>query len=86
MDMQQIENKVIMLLAAFEGSLPGQQLSEMRELAEAGEPGIALENLCTQLYEYDVIVSHERQQEIALVGKAMGIAESTWQKLEQGSQ
>jgi hypothetical protein len=28
----------------------------MRELVDAGEPGIALENLCTQLYEYDVSV------------------------------
>lgn len=84
MDMQQIENTVIAILADFGGSLPGEQLSEMRELVEAGEPGVALENLCTQLYEYDVVVSVERQREIAMVGTAMGLPESTWQKLDEG--
>jgi len=84
MDMQQIENTVIVILSDFDGSLPVEQLSEMRELVKAGEPGVALENLCSQLYEYDVVVPQVCQREIAKVGAAMGLPERTWKKLDGG--
>lgn len=81
--MRKIETKVLDLIDAFEGSLPVSQLSDMRELAEAGEPGVALENLCTQLCEHDVFVSPECKHAIIGVAKAMRLAESTWQMLDQ---
>jgi hypothetical protein len=36
-----------------EGLLPQRDISSIWELIDAGEPGIAFENLCTQLYEYE---------------------------------
>ena len=53
MDRQGIKSGLIMAIHAFEGQLPAEQLKDMRELVLAGEPGVALENLCTQAFEYD---------------------------------
>jgi hypothetical protein len=39
-------------IGEFSGQLPPEQLDGMRELAKAGEPGIALENLLAQIAEY----------------------------------
>ena len=84
MDINMIANRMLAILACTEASLPAEQMSDMRELVEAGEPGIALENLCTQLCEYNVVVSASYRHEVAAIGRAMGLAESTWQKLAEG--
>ncbi len=52
-------------------------------LTEAGEPGIALENLCTQLFEYDVTITVSIQERLAMLGRAMGLEESQWNKLRK---
>lgn len=79
-DMREIEVRMLALLAAFEAQLPAEQLAEMRELAEANEPGIALEMLCSELHELDVIVTPEHGREIDDLGKAMGMTDSVWLK------
>ncbi|TWU00429.1 hypothetical protein Pla108_13800 [Botrimarina colliarenosi] len=81
MDMQAIEDELVAIIVGFERELPAAQVAEMQELTKAGEPGIALENLCTQLYEYDVAVDTVRLQQIAAVGHLMGIDENYWQAL-----
>jgi len=43
------------------GRLPAEQLAE--SLVKAGEPGIALENLWTQLEQYDVPVPADMARE-----------------------
>lgn len=40
-------------------TLPGEDVDSIWELIDAGEPGIALENLRTQLKEYDVQVDSQ---------------------------
>lgn len=82
MEMQDIENQLVAVISGFAGQLPGEQITEMQELARAGEPGIALENLCTQLYEYDVVVSRDRLNQLSLLGKAMGTKPTYWEQLE----
>ncbi len=80
---REIGMRMLALLEAFEGQLPAEQLAEMRELAEANESGIALENLCSQLHEFDVIVTPEHGREIADLGKAMEMPEGVWLKCIQ---
>jgi hypothetical protein len=40
-------------------------------LVRAGEPGVALENLCTQLEEYDVAVPQDVLRELSEIASAM---------------
>ncbi len=82
MDMEEIENRLIKVIAECDGQLPSGQLADMRELTEAGEPGVALENLCTQLYEYGVWLDLATLRQIAEIGKAMGVEPRYWELLE----
>jgi hypothetical protein len=68
-----VEERLARVLGRVSGLLPDDQLQEMRQLVQAGEPGIALENLCTQLYEYDVSVPAELAAELEALAEAMGI-------------
>jgi hypothetical protein len=81
MDLKPIEQKVLAAVGAFSERLPEEQLQDMRELVQAGEPGIALENLCSQLYEYDIPVPVEVQATIVDAGRTMGIKPSYWERL-----
>jgi hypothetical protein len=60
--------------------LPERELKDMLSLVKAGEPGVALENLCTQLEEYDVAVPHEVAVELGSLATAMGMPISSWIK------
>ena len=48
-----------------------------------GERGIALENLCTQIYEDDVLAARDVLGRIAPVGKAMGLESKYWEPIAQ---
>ncbi|WP_146653397.1 MafI family immunity protein [Labilithrix luteola] len=52
----EVERRLNVVLTNASGLLPEGQLDGMRELVAHGEPGVALETLWTQLYEYDVDV------------------------------
>jgi len=50
----------------------------MRALVSAGEPGVALENYLTQLFEYEVTIPPELLAEFRALGDAMGINKKYW--------
>jgi len=81
MNMQSIEKDLLKIIDAFENQLPSAQLADMRDLTKAGEPGVAFENLCTQLYEYSIHVSPERLGDISVLGSAMTIKPAFWERL-----
>jgi hypothetical protein len=73
MDLRAVETELAHAMGLFRGKLPDDQIQDMMDLAKAGEPGIAFENLCTQLYEYDVIVDEETLESLRNIGKSMNI-------------
>ncbi len=52
MELREIKSALVNAIGEFSGQLPPEQLDGMRELAKAGEPGIALENLLAQIAQY----------------------------------
>ena len=66
--LQRILRAVIIDVA---GLLPERDLTNAWELVDAGEPGIALENLCTQLYEYDVVLDPAVREQVRELAIAM---------------
>jgi|GEM_PF-3763162 len=56
-------------------------LAEPLSFNEAGEPGIALEELCRQMDEYDVIVPLSIYEKIVTLGVAMGLNSAEWEIL-----
>lgn len=82
MNRAEIEATLLNLIAeCSDSTIPTTQLQDMASLVKAGEPGVALENLCTQLFEYDVRVAPGVAAQLATVGRAMGIDEKYWQNL-----
>ena len=77
------EIKVLEVIELFRGRLSDEWLDEYRSLAEHGEWGVALENLCTQLYEFDVFPTADEYAAICEIGSQMGMTESAWVFLEK---
>jgi len=53
----------------------------MKELVEAGEPGVALENFCAQLFEFDIAVPEHVRVQLRYLGERMGIRRDYWERL-----
>lgn len=79
MDLSQIESELIRTIEQCRGlGVPQERLDDSRSLAEDGEPGIALENLCSNLHEYDVVVPAEIYETLAKLGSHMSIGSKYW--------
>lgn len=75
---EQIASLVRAVLIGLEGRLRVEDLEEGWGLNEAGEPGVALELVCTQAYEYDVVVPHTIMEQLVEAGEAMHLDPSLW--------
>lgn len=78
---QLIEGQLLRLVTAYSDQLPEQDVRELSSLVNAGEPGVALENLCSQLYEYELRVSSADLDQILQLGNLMGLDLSRWKPL-----
>jgi hypothetical protein len=78
-----LDTRVLGVIAMYRGLVPQEQLDEMDQLVRAGEPGVALENLTTHLYEYDVAVEQGTFEEIESLSKAMGLDPKYWARLRR---
>jgi len=59
-------------LAAAVG-LPATDADSIGMLIDAGELGIALETLCTQIYEYDIEVDGPQRSRLEALGMALSV-------------
>lgn len=60
---------------------PTEELNRVDGLAQAGEWAIALENLCSQLYEHDFAVTTRVRSEIEALGRALSVDPRYWTRL-----
>jgi hypothetical protein len=78
MDLRIIEKRLALVLKNASGRLPAEQLAEMLSLVNAGEPGVALENFCTQLEEYDIVLPDYAVHELQDIAAVMGMKLPPW--------
>jgi hypothetical protein len=71
------------LLTLFQEKLPERDIENINILIEAYEWGLALEDLCAQLHEYDVQISPLVYNRIRAAGSSMHITTNAWQLLEE---
>jgi hypothetical protein len=55
-----------------------QRLQHVEELITHGEPVIGLENLCSNLYEFDVPLHAGDYERIEVAGQALKLPADTW--------
>jgi hypothetical protein len=82
---KEIEPRLRQVLRELADSLPEDDVDSILGLIEAGEWGIALENLCTQLYEYDIPIPRHLLDEIALLGHKMKLEPDYWESLSSSN-
>ncbi len=81
MDFEEINGRLRGVLISVT-ELSSNDADQIEALISAGEPGIALENLCTQLSEYDIPVSSGIVRALADIGTEMGISSGYWERLD----
>jgi hypothetical protein len=86
MTLDEVEQKLVALLEAERDLIVRpEDHAEMLSLTKAGEPGVALEYLCTHLEEFQVAVPPAALAAIKELGMAMGIAEDYWTRLKESA-
>ena len=63
------------------GAPLAERLESSVQLAEAGEGGVGIENLCENLYEYDVRLTVDEHQALTDLAKEWGVEGSTTEVL-----
>lgn len=63
-------------------SLPLGDLEQVEDLIQVGEQRVAFENLCTQIYEYDIRLPLYLHGLLAEAGEQLGVAPRYWERLE----
>ena len=53
--------------------LPEGDIASIRVLIDAGEWVVALESLCTQIYEYDLEPSADERERLRAIGRELGV-------------
>lgn len=81
-DYEVIIGKVNEILSLLDGILPHNQIESLQVDVNAGEWALALEILCSNLYEYDIPIPARVYELINEAGKMMRMDESKWQMLQ----
>jgi hypothetical protein len=62
--------------------LPLHDVEQIEGLIQVGERAVAFENLCTQLFEYDIRLPADLRGTLVSVGEQLGVASRYWERLE----
>jgi hypothetical protein len=73
-----VEERLLLLLRQFEKALPHAEYEQFRSLTVHREWGIALENLCQQLFEHDIPVGAAEIAEMKRLAEEMNLPSDTW--------
>ncbi len=86
MNRGELEARLAAVIAPATEWLREEQVADMLSLVRAGEAGVALENYCTQLFEYDVQVPESIWSEVQIINRAMGLDNKYWLRLERSTE
>lgn len=78
-----METKLREIVAECAANLQQSDVDAALELVEHSEWGVALEMVCTQLFEYDASVNSVLLQKISDTGAEMGLRPELWMILKQ---
>jgi hypothetical protein len=60
---------------------PEAEIDQVKDLVRVGEWAVALENLCSQLYEYECAVAPKILATIEELGREIGVDARYWMRL-----
>lgn len=81
--MMEYEFEIKRILNQYTDKLPQSDIESIKCLADHGEWGLALENLYTQIFEYDLAISHQSYLKIKNMAKGVGLSSTLLDGLEE---
>ena len=75
--------EIYAILTAVAHKLPGENVTDARELLDHDEWGEALSLICTQIYEYEVAIDLRLFERIQRIGKQIELSPSEWELLRE---
>lgn len=78
MEHTELEKRLSLLTESLKPQIPERVYMQTVEVIAAGEYGVALENLCSNLFEFDVVISKDIFAEIVSIGRSMNLSQNTW--------
>jgi hypothetical protein len=82
LDRSELEQTFERVLRELDGRLPAEDIGNAEDLVAVGEFGVALEILCTQLDEYEVLLPRDALAALEAMGHSMGIDSYYWNRLQ----
>jgi len=82
-DSKLITDGIRSVLENVGGALPKENVNDAYELLEHAEWGESLSLICTQLYEYDVMITGEIYEQIERLGQQMEMSPDEWTMLKE---
>jgi hypothetical protein len=70
---ERAEERLRLLLPTLAGRLGSQDARSVEELIDHNECGVALENMCAQLHEFDAALSTTELDELRLIASLLGV-------------
>lgn len=79
--MQKEDTKEILIkiLDACKDKLPQERYNSTIELVQVGEEGIALENLCSNIDDFEITLSQDSFDKIQYLAVKMGLHPDSWE-------
>jgi hypothetical protein len=81
-DWNEVSAELEALLQQAGDDLPPDDRTNVTDLIEAGEFGVAFETLCTQLYEFDVAVPGDVRARLETLGRRLELDPALWKLLD----
>jgi len=85
MDLLEIEHRLKALVLRFTGNIEQKRIAMILEDIDYGEPGIALEDYCTNLYDNGTNVPVDIINELQALGTVMRLDPDYWESLRRPS-
>lgn len=83
MNIKDLENELIALTSSISDELSASDSSNILEFIAVGEFPIALETLCTQIYEYEIPINEAFYEKVEFIGGQMNLPPTTWLMLKK---
>jgi hypothetical protein len=77
-----VEARLVNLIRGFSGRLPDEYIHEYVSLAQHNECAVAFENLCIQLYEYNISPVAEEMATVQELAAQMNLEVNSWDFLK----
>lgn len=82
MDYKTVRNLAFKILEDLKPTYPEDRLNDAEVMITHGESKIALENICSNIHEFDILISRKSYEAIKELGIILNLNATDWEDIE----